>query len=79
MSMRLKRIYYSSGSKLNETARSYELLARESATVQGFTFIWITTLGWRSARNNLRQTFEVTRHIYNIADLENDVLAVVLK
>ena len=30
-------------------------------------------------RNNLRQTFEVTRHIYNIADLENDVLAVVLK
>ena len=72
--------YSSSGSKLNETARSYELLARESATVQGFTFIWITDgLGWRSARNNLRQTFEVTRHIYNIADLENDVLAVVLK
>ena len=72
--------YSSSGSKLNETARSYELLARESATVQGFTFIWITDgLGWRSARNNIRQTFEVTRHIYNIADLENDVLAVVLK
>lgn len=72
--------YSSSGSKLNETARSYELLARESATVQGFTFIWITDgLGWRSARNNLRQTFEVTRHIYNIADLENDVLAFVLK
>ena len=34
--------YASNGSKLNETARSYKMLAEESKLVNGVTFIWIT-------------------------------------
>ena len=42
------------GSKLNETARSYKMLAQESKLVEGVTFIWITDgTSWRSARKNL--------------------------
>ncbi len=63
--------YASSGSKLNETARSYKMLAQESEEVPGFVFVWVTDgLGWKSARNNLRETFEITEHIYSIVELE---------
>lgn len=34
--------YASSGSKLNETARSYKMLAQEADTIDGFTFVWFT-------------------------------------
>ena len=34
--------YASGGSKLNETARSYKMLAEESKKVDGVTFIWFT-------------------------------------
>ena len=34
--------YSSSGSKLNETARSYKTLALETDTIEGFTFVWFT-------------------------------------
>lgn len=67
--------YSSSGSKLNETARSYKMIAEESRNINGFEFIWITDgYGWKSARKNLLETFEATPHIYNIADLENGIL-----
>lgn len=67
--------YASSGSKLNETARSYKMLAQESAAIDGFTFLWLTDgLGWKSARGNLRETFEQTEHVYNITELEQGVL-----
>ena len=67
--------YASSGSKLNETARSYKLLAQESEDVEGFTFVWITDgAGWQSARNNLRETFESTENIYCIIELEQGAL-----
>ena len=59
--------YTSSGSKLNETARSYKNLALESDNIDGFTFVWFTDgKGWISARNNLEETFDVMEHIYNI-------------
>lgn len=62
--------YTSSGSKLNETARSYKNLALESDNIDGFTFVWFTDgKGWISARNNLEETFDVMEHIYNIKDL----------
>ena len=34
--------YSSGGSKLNETARSYKMLAQESKKVDGVTFMWFT-------------------------------------
>jgi type II restriction enzyme len=43
--------YTSGGSKLNETARSYKMIAEESSTVSDFKFVWITDGGgWLSAR-----------------------------
>lgn len=67
--------YSSSGSKLNETARSYKMLANEAKQVKGLTFIWITDgLGWIDAKRNLEETFNEMDTIYNIDDLENNVL-----
>lgn len=68
--------YSSGGSKLNETARSYKMLAQEANTIDGFTFVWFTDgIGWKSAKGNLEETFDAMQHIYNIDDLENDVIA----
>lgn len=71
--------YSSSGSKLNETARSYKTLALETDTIEGFTFVWFTDgKGWMSARNNLEETFDVMEYLYNIKDLEDGIIASVL-
>lgn len=68
--------YGSGGSKLNETARSYKTLALEAETIDGFTFVWFTDgKGWTSARNNLKETFDVLKHIYNIKDLESGIMS----
>lgn len=67
--------YASGGSKLNETARSYKMLAEESKKVDGVTFIWFTDgLGWKSARKNLEETFNELPTLYSINDLDNGVL-----
>ena len=67
--------YSSGGSKLNETARSYKMLAQESKKVDGVTFIWFTDgTGWNSARKNLEETFNELETMYNIYDLENGIL-----
>ncbi len=67
--------YSSGGSKLNETARSYKMLAEESQKVKGVTFLWFTDgLGWLGAKKNLEETFNVLETIYNINDLENGIL-----
>ncbi len=72
--------YGSSGSKLNETARSYKTLAWETEEIDGFTFVWFTDgKGWTSARNNLEETFDALKHIYNIKDLENGIIGEVFK
>ena len=71
--------YASSGSKLNETARSYEMLAKKAKVINGITFIWITDgLGWHDAKNNLKETFNELETMYNINDLENGTLKQVL-
>lgn len=68
------------GSKLNETARSYKMLSQESDTVDGFTFVWITDgTAWRSARGNLRETFDVMENIYSIDDMENGIIEKLMK
>lgn len=67
--------YSSGGSKLNETARSYKMLAQESKKVAGVTFIWFTDgTGWINARKNLEETFNELETMYNIDDLDNGVL-----
>lgn len=72
--------YSSNGSKLNETARSYKMLAEESKNIKGFAFVWITDgLGWQGAKNNLEETFDVMENIYNIKELEQGKLKEILK
>ena len=72
--------YASSGSKLNETARSYKQIAQESDLVDDFEFVWFTDgSGWNDARNNLEETFDVMEHIYNIKDLEDGIISEVFK
>lgn len=67
--------YATQGSKLNETARSYKTLALESKDIQNFKFVWFTDgIGWNSAKNNLKETFDVLEDIYNIKDLEDEIL-----
>lgn len=67
--------YASQGSKLNETARSYKTLFIESKEIKGFKFVWFTDgIGWISAKNNLKETFDVSANIYNIKDLENGII-----
>ena len=67
--------YASSGSKLNETARSYKQIAQEAKNINSFTFIWFTDgKGWIDARNNLEETFEILETIYNIHDMENGIM-----
>lgn len=67
--------YGGGGSKLNETARSYKMLSQEADTIDGFTFVWFTDgIGWKSARGNLRETFEVMEHVYSIDDMEQGIM-----
>ncbi len=67
--------YTGGGSKLNETARSYKTLANEVATIDGVTFVWFTDgKGWVGARNNLKETFDVMKDIYNINDMKNGIM-----
>ena len=68
--------YGSSGSKLNETARSYKTLAQEIDTIPNVIFVWFTDgNGWNSARNNLEETFDVLDTVYSIDDMENNVMS----
>ena len=72
--------YSGGGSKLNETARSYKMLAIETNKIDGFEFVWITDgKGWNSAKRNLEETFDVLEHIYNINDLEKGILNKITK
>lgn len=67
--------YGTQGSKLNETARSYEHIANTVSTIDGVTFIWCTDgKGWNNAKDNLEETFNELETIYSIDDLENGVL-----
>jgi type II restriction enzyme len=72
--------YASSGSKLNETARSYKQIAQEVNTIDGFTFVWFTDgVGWHSAKHNLEETFDTMEHLYCIYDLEHGIIKNIVK
>ena len=71
--------YTDTGSKLQETARSYKNIALESKDIPGFKFIWITDgVGWRKGKRGLYETACVLKDIYNISELENGVLKEIL-
>lgn len=62
--------YNTSGSKLNEVARSYSELAPRINRVEGFEFVWITDgAGWKNARNKLEEAFYIIPNVYNLTTL----------
>ena len=72
--------YSGGGSKLNETARSYKMIAEETKGIPNVEFVWVTDGGgWRSARRNLEETFNVLEHLYNISDMEQGVFLSLFK
>ena len=72
--------YASSGSKLNETSRSFKSLGRDIDRVKDVSFIWITDgIGWHSAKNNLREAYDEIEHLYTLTDLEKGILHKVIK
>lgn len=72
--------YGSSGSKLNETARSYKTIATEMKNIKGAKFVWFTDgAGWKSAARNLEETFDVLDDIYSIKDMQNGIMTEVFK
>lgn len=71
--------YTSNGSKLNETARSYKNIAMETKGLDYFKFVWFTDgYGWHGAKNNLKETFDILEHLYNIKELESGIITKVL-
>lgn len=72
--------YAAGGSKLNETARSYKMIAEETEKIVGFEFVWFTDgMGWITARNNLKETFDNMEHIYSITDMKNGIMSKIFK
>lgn len=72
--------YSSGGSKLNETARSYKMISKEADEIQWFTFVRFTDWKWRKdAKNNLRETFNVLKDLYNINDMKNWIMKKIFK
>lgn len=72
--------YASSGSKLNETARSYKMIATEVKNNKKVKFVWITDgKGWSNAKRNLKETFDILDTLYNIKDIENGALKALFK
>lgn len=72
--------YTAGGSKLNETARSYKMIAEESSGIKEVDFVWITDGGgWVSARRNLEETFNSMDYIFNIKDMEDGIFIELFK
>lgn len=68
------------GSKLNETARSYHMLATQAKSLRKFKFVWITDgAAWNSAKENLRATFQELPTLYNLKDLEDGIALAVFR
>ena len=56
------------------------MIAEESKGIENFTFVWITDgMGWKSAKRNLEETFNVLDTLYNINDLDNFALEKLFK
>ena len=52
----------------------------EAKDINCVTFIWFTDgFGWKNAKNNLKETFNVMEHLYNIHDLDMNILDKIIK
>lgn len=64
--------YNSSGSKLNEVARSYSEIAPRINALEGFEFVWITDgPGWLQAKNKLEEAYQIIPKIYNLHNVSD--------
>lgn len=62
--------YNSGGSKPNEVARAYSVLAPKINRYPQFEFIWITDgQGWLTAKNKLQEAFNIIPRVYNLTTL----------
>lgn len=62
--------YNSSGSKLNETARSYSDIAPKINQYPQYEFVWITDgQGWYSAKNKLEEAYSIIPRVYNLTSI----------
>ena len=72
--------YSTNGSKLKETARSYKMLAEKSENIDNFEFMWITDgAGWKKTRRSLKETYDTMNYLFNITDMENNILETLFK
>jgi type II restriction enzyme len=56
------------------------LIAEESEKVMGYKFVWFTDgIGWLSAKNYLKDTFDKLDDIYNIADIKSGIMKEIFK
>lgn len=64
------------GSKLNETARSYQEIALKFKAFQQYEFIWITDgQGWLSAKTKLQEAYKNVK-IYNLYNLKDFIAGI---
>lgn len=64
--------YSSSGSKLNEIARSYIEISGRIKKLEKVEFVWITDgWGWKKAKKNLQEAYIEIPHLHDIEDMEN--------
>lgn len=55
-------------------------ITEEIKNINGITFIWVTDgQGWNTAKHNLKETFDVLKHLYCIKDLGNGILETIIK
>lgn len=63
--------YATSGSKLNEVARSYTDIAPKINKNENFEFVWITDgVGWNDAKNKLEEAYYNIPSIYNLKTIQ---------
>ena len=59
---------------------SYKTITEEIKNINGITFIWVTDgQGWNTAKHNLKEIFDVLKHLYCIKDLGNGILETIIK
>lgn len=64
--------YNGGGSKLNEVARSYSIVAPKINQYPHYEFVWITDgQGWHTAKNKLEEAFYVIQSVYNLNSIKN--------
>jgi DpnII restriction endonuclease. len=62
--------YNGGGSKLNEVARAYSDVAPKINQYDNYEFVWITDgQGWLSAKNKLKEAFNIIPSMYNLSTL----------